>query len=319
MNILVTGGAGFIGSHLCEALLKRGDFVVCVDNFNNFYNPKQKELNIADFLKNPKFKFYKININNADALRIVFKDNNIQKIAHIAAAAGVHKSLENPFLYGESNIIGTMNLLEMAKEFGVKDFIFASSSSVYGKNQKVPFSEADNVDFPISPYAATKKACELMCHTYHHLYDINVTCLRFFTVYGPKGRPDMAPYKFTRIIDMGEELPFYGDGTSRRDYTYIDDVISGVLAAIDKSHEFEIINLGNSRTIDLRYFISVIENLLGKKAIIKQLPPQPGDVHTTYADISKAKRLLNFSPTTIIEDGMAKFVEWYKGEGRCRE
>lgn len=313
-KILVTGGAGFIGSHLAEALLNRGDFVICVDNFNDFYNPKQKELNITNCLKKPNFKLYRIDINNINDLRKVFKENNIQKIAHIAAAAGVRKSLENPFLYGESNIIGTMNMLELAKEFGIKNFIFASSSSVYGNSKKAPFSETDNVDYPISPYAATKKACELMCYTYHHLHGINATCLRFFTVYGPKGRPDMAPYKFTKIIDNGEELFMYGDGTSQRDYTYVDDIVSGVLAALDKNLGFEIINLGNSKRVDLKYFISVIEDLVGKKAKIKQLPPQPGDVHVTFADISKAKKLLGYSPKTNIEEGMARLVNWYQNE-----
>lgn len=314
MKILVTGGAGFIGSHLCEALLKRGDSVVCVDNFNNFYSPKQKKLNIAECLKSPKFKLYKTNVNNIESLRIIFQENKINKIAHIAAVAGVRKSLEDPFLYGESNIIGTMNMLEMAREFKVKNFVFASSSSVYGNNKKVPFSETDNVDYPISPYAATKKSCELMCHTYHHLYKINTTCLRFFTVYGPRGRPDMAPHKFTKIIDSGEDLPMYGDGTSQRDYTYIDDIISGVVKAIDKNLGFEVINLGNSKTVNLKYFISVIEGLLGKKAKIKRSPLQSGDVPITFADVSKAKKLLGYNPKTNIEKGMAELVRWYKND-----
>ena len=313
-KILVTGGPGFIGSHLVEALLKRGDFVVCVDNFNDFYHPGQKELNVAPFLNNPNFKLFKININNIDALRVVFTENNIQKIVHIAAQAGVRGSLIDPHLYFNSNITGTLNLLDLAKEFGIKHFIFASSSSIYGKNNKVPFSENDNVDFPMSPYAATKKAGELLCHTYYHLYDINTTCLRFFCVYGPKGRPDNVPYKFTKVIESGEELPMFGDGTAKRDYTYIDDIIAGVLAAVDKPLGFEIINLGNSKTVDLKYFISVVENLLGKKAKIKQMPYPVSDVHTTFADISKAKQLLGFSPKTNIEEGMARFVNWYKNE-----
>lgn len=313
-KILVTGGAGFIGSHLVEALLKRGDFVVCVDNFNDFYHPGQKELNVAPFLNNPNFKLYKVNINNIDALRIIFLENKIEKIAHIAAQAGVRGSLIDPHLYFNSNITGTLNLLDLAKEFGLKHFIFASSSSVYGKNKKIPFSETDNVDYPISPYASTKKSGELLCHTYHHLYGINITCLRFFTVYGPKGRPDMAPYKFTKIINEEDELPVFGDGTAKRDYTYIDDIIAGVLVAIDKPLGFEIINLGNSKTVELKYFISVIEELLGKKAKTKTLPFPASDVHTTFADISKAKELLNFQPKTDIEEGMAKFVEWYRNE-----
>jgi len=312
MNVLVTGGAGFIGSHTCEALLARGESVICIDSFNDYYDPKQKELNIKECTKNSKFKLYREDIRNLDKLKQIFKENEIDKIIHLAAYAGVRYSIQNPLLYADVNINGTMNLLDLAKSYKIQNFVFASSSSVYGNNKKVPFSETDNVDFPISPYAATKKSCELMCHTYHKLYDLNVTCLRFFTVYGPRGRPDMAPYKFTKIIDEGKELPMFGDGTTKRDYTYVSDILNGILAALDKDLEFEIINIGNSSTIELREFITVIEKLLDKKANIKKKPMQPGDVNNTFADVSKAKELLGYSPKISVEEGMKKFVSWYK-------
>lgn len=312
MKVLVTGGAGFIGSHICEALLARGDSVICVDNFNNYYDPKVKELNINECMKNPNFKLYRADVRDFDKLNEIFKNNEIDKVIHLAAYAGVRPSIQNPMLYTEVNGNGTTNMLELAKSFKVQNFVFASSSSVYGNNKKVPFSETDNVDFPISPYAATKKANELMCYTYHKLYNLNITCLRFFTVYGPRGRPDMAPYKFTKMIDEGEHVPMYGDGTTKRDYTYITDILYGVLTALDKDFEFEIINLGNSETTELRQFISIIEKQLGKKAKINKLPMQPGDVNVTFADISKAKRLLNYNPKVSVEEGMKKFVKWYK-------
>ena len=314
MNVLVTGGAGFIGSHVCDALLARGDKVVCVDNFNDYYSSSIKENNLKQNINNPDFRLYREDITNIDGLSELFRKEAVDKIVHIAARAGVRPSISNPLLYEETNIKGTLNLLELARKFNINHFVFASSSSVYGNSKKVPFSEKDRVDNPISPYAATKKAGELLCYTYYHLYGINSTCLRFFTVYGPRGRPDMAPYKFTKLINEGKPIYKYGDGTSQRDYTYIKDIVAGVLSAIDRKLGYEIINLGNSQTVMLNDFILIIERLLNKKAKIIQKPAQPGDVHITYADISKAKRLLGYNPETSIEEGMKEFIKWYFGQ-----
>ena len=313
MKILVTGGAGFIGSHVCDALLERDDEVVCIDNLNTYYSPKIKLDNIKNNLENPNFNFFAIDIENKGQLEEIFKNNQIDIIIHLAARAGVRPSIENPLLYKDTNISGTLNLLELSKKYGVKNFIFGSSSSVYGNAKKVPFSETDNVDYPISPYAASKKACELYCYTYSHLCDINVTCLRFFTVYGPRGRPYMAPYLFTKWINEGSVVKKFGNGESKRDYTYITDIIGGIMKAMEKNFKFEIINLGNSRAVPLGDFISLIEKLVGKKAKIEQVERLPGDVDITYADVSKAKRLLDWEPKVPIEEGMRKFVEW------CRE
>ena len=310
-TILVTGGAGFIGSHICKKLVERGDLVICLDNFNNYYSPLRKIENIKPFLDKSNFLLYVVDVTNKISLEEVFKKHKIDKIVHLAARAGVRPSIEQPLLYQEANVQGTVNLLELSKKYGIKNFIFGSSSSVYGENKKIPFTENDNVDYPVSPYAASKKACELFCYTYSHLTNLNIVCLRFFTVYGPQGRPDMAPYLFTEWIHQGKELIRYGNGTTRRDYTYIDDIIQGILVALEKNFKFEIINLGNSQTVELSYFINVIENLLGKKALIKEMPEQPGDVPLTYADISKAQKLLEFNPKTKIEEGMEKFVKWY--------
>lgn len=309
-HILVTGGAGFIGSHLVRRLLNDNRSVICVDDFNNYYSPLMKENNIKQFLNKKNFKLYRVDIRDFNSLKEIFSSNRISKVVHLAARAGVRPSLENPILYEDVNVRGTMHLLELSKN--VKNFIFASSSSVYGNNKKTPFSEHDNVDKAISPYAATKKAGEVMCHVYHHLYNIPISCLRFFTVYGPSGRPDMATYKFTKWIDEEKELLRFGDGHSKRDYTYVDDIIDGVISALDKQFEYEIFNLGNSHPIELNYFINVIEEELGKRAKITKLPTQPGDVSITYADISKSKKMLNFQPKVSIEDGIAKFVRWYK-------
>ena len=309
-HILVTGGAGFIGSNLVRRLLNNNRFVICVDDFNDYYNPLIKENNVKQFLNNKNFKLYRVDIRDFNSLKKIFSSNRISRVVHLAARAGVRPSLENPLLYEEVNLRGTMHLLELSKN--VKNFIFASSSSVYGNNKKIPFSEKDNVDKAISPYAATKKAGEVMCHVYHHLYNIPISCLRFFTVYGPSGRPDMATYKFTKWIDEGKELLRFGDGHSKRDYTYVDDIIDGIISALDKQFEYEIFNLGNSHPIELNYFISVIEEELGKRAKITKLPTQPGDVSITYADISKSRKMLNFQPRVSIEDGIAEFVRWYK-------
>ncbi|MHB8172951.1 MAG: GDP-mannose 4,6-dehydratase [Nitrospirota bacterium] len=311
MKILVTGGAGFIGSSVTEKLLARGDEVVVIDCFDEFYDPKIKKNNIETALKNPSYKLVEGDIRDLKLLKDLFKREKFDRVFHLAARAGVRPSIIDPLLYEDVNVRGTMNLLEAAKDNNLPGFIFASSSSIYGSNKKVPFVETDNVDNPVSPYAATKKACELILHTYHHLYNLNISCLRFFTVYGPRQRPEMAIHKFTRLIDQGKPVTMFGDGTSRRDYTYIDDIADGVLKAIDLNFAFEIFNIGESQTTELRRLIELIEKSLGKKANIEQLPDQPGDVGITYADITKSKKMLGYDPRTKVEEGVPKFVEWY--------
>jgi len=314
MNILVTGGVGFIGSHVCDALLAKGKGVICVDNFNDYYNPKVKENNIGEASKNNNFVLYRADITNKEELRRIFEENNINKIIHLAARAGVRTSFENPKLYEKVNVEGTRNLLDLAKEFKIKNFIFGSSSSVYGINKKVPFSEDNPTKNMVSPYAKTKKKAEELCKECHSNFGLKVTCLRFFTIYGPRGRPDMAPYKFTKLLLNDKPIEMYGDGTTKRDYTYIKDIVNGILSALDKNFGFEIINLGNSNPVELMKLISVIEKATGKKAKINQLPMQKGDVPITYADISKAKRLLNYKPKIKIEEGIKLFVGWFKNE-----
>lgn len=313
-NILITGGAGFIGSHLVARLLSENENrrVAVVDDFNDFYSPLVKRANISPFLENPNFSLSEVDICDATKLRRVFLENEFDSIVHLAARAGVRPSLVEPQIYNRTNVGGTLNLLELAKEFNVKQFVFGSSSSVYGVNCKIPFAEDDQISRPISPYAATKAAGELLCHTYAHLYDISIVCLRFFTVYGARQRPDLAIHKFTRLISENRPIQMFGDGTTRRDYTYIDDVIAGVCAAIDyKKSAFEIFNLGESQTIELRELIKLLEENLGERAIIERRPMQPGDVPQTFADISKARELLNYNPQTKIEAGVKKFVEWF--------
>ncbi len=314
MSIAVTGGAGFIGSHVCEALLGKGLDVVCIDNFNDYYNPKFKEENISECLKNKNFKLHRKDITNINDLRTVFKKNKIEKVIHLAARAGVRPSIEQPVLYEQANVLGTLNMLMMAKDFKAENFVFGSSSSIYGNTKEIPFSESSKTDSPVSPYAATKKSAELMCHAYSHMYNIPMTCLRLFTAYGPRGRPDMAPYKFTELIYNNKELEMFGDGKTKRDYTYVKDIVDGILAAVGKEFKFEVINLGNSKPVELRQFISIIEENLGKKAKIKKMPLQPGEVDVTYADVKKAERLLTWKPKTDIKNGMKKFIEWYKNE-----
>ena len=314
MKILVTGGAGFIASHVCDALLARGDEVICVENFNDYYNPKAKKSNIKGASKNENFRLFRADILDIKKLRAIFRKTKPEKVIHLAARAGVRPSLEDPALYCDVNIKGTTNILEISKEFGIKNIVFGSSSSVYGANKKIPFSESDPVNNPVSPYAATKRAGELMCYAYHHLYGLNITCLRFFTVYGPRGRPDMAPYKFTKAIDEGKKITMYGDGTTKRDYTYVADIVAGIVSALDRNLSYEIINLGDSKTVSLSEFIAIIEKTLGKKALIKKMPMQPGDVEVTYADISKAKKLLGYKPKVSIEEGIRRFVKWYQSK-----
>ncbi len=313
-SILITGGAGFIGSHLVDNLLAEGDWQVSViDNFNNFYSPEIKRANIAAHLANPLFSLYENDFCDAETLRRIFAENSFDAIVHLGAWAGVRPSLLNPKLYAAVNIDGTLNLLDAAREFGVKQFVFGSSSSVYGINSKIPFAEDANVSRPISPYAATKAAGELLCHTFSHLYDIRTVCLRFFTVYGARQRPDLAIHKFAKLITEDKSIPVFGDGTTRRDYTYVDDIVQGVRAAIDYEQSMhEIFNLGESQTIELKELIELLEKNLGKKAIIERQEMQPGDVPITFADISKARELLNYNPTTKIEQGIPKFVEWFK-------
>ena len=313
-NILITGGAGFIGSHLVDRLLAEGNWkVTVVDDMNDFYSPQIKRANIAGHLQNSSYELIEADIRDDEALAAVFEQKNFDVIVHLAARAGVRPSLTEPKLYAETNINGTLNLLELAREHGIKQFVFGSSSSVYGINTKVPFAEEDRIHQPISPYAATKAAGELICHTYSHLYDIRCICLRFFTVYGARQRPDLAIHKFSRLISDGKPIPVFGDGSMRRDYTYIDDIIQGVRAAIDYDDTiYEAFNLGESETTELSELISLLERDLDIRAIIDRQPMQPGDVPTTYADISKSRRLLGYNPTTKIADGIPKFVEWFR-------
>jgi UDP-glucuronate 4-epimerase len=315
MKALVTGAAGFIGSHLSERLLNDGWIVVGVDNFDDFYDPQIKRRNISGCLENKNFRLVEADIRDNAAMDKAV-GSGIEIIVHLAARAGVRPSIEKPLLYADVNINGTMVLLEAAKKHKVNKFVFGSSSSVYGNNKKVPFSEDDNVDFPISPYAATKKACELICHTYHHLYGISITTLRFFTVYGPRQRPDLAIHKFAHLIEQGSPIPVYGDGSMMRDFTYIDDIIDGTVAAMNKCTGFSIYNLGESRPISVNDLIAEIEKALGKKAVKKYLPPQPGDVERTYADVTKAVKELGYKPNTTIQAGLAKFVQWLRQKSK---
>ena len=317
-NILITGGAGFIGSHLVDHLLgESGWRVTVIDDFNDFYDPSIKRENVETHRSDPNFELVEADIRDREGLRRALGETNFECIVHLAARAGVRPSLKEPHLYLETNVNGTMNLLEFARSSGTKQFIFGSSSSVYGINNKVPFSEDDPIFNPISPYAATKAAGELICHSYAHLYDLRIVCLRFFTVYGARQRPDLAIHKFAKLITAGKPIPVFGDGTTRRDYTYIDDIIAGVRAAIDYDQSnYEIINLGESRTVELRELISLLEDALGRRAEIDWQPMQPGDVPQTFADITKARRLLGYNPQTQIEEGIKRFVEWFRDGSR---
>jgi len=316
-NILVTGGAGFIGSHVVDRLLAEGFWrVTVIDDFNDFYNPSIKRENVRAHLLNPAYRLIEADIRNSSALAAVFDETKFDAIVHLAARAGVRPSLSDPVLYAETNIAGTLHLLELARAHGVGQFVFGSSSSVYGINAKVPFSEDDPVRQPISPYAATKAAGELLCHTYAHLYEVRCVCLRFFTVYGARQRPDLAIHKFARLISEGKPIPVFGDGTTRRDYTFIDDIVQGVRAAIDyDASMYEAINLGESQTIELRELIQLLEKELKLRAAIDRQPQQAGDVPQTFADITKARRLLNYDPQTKIEEGIHRFIEWFRRAG----
>lgn len=310
--ILVTGSAGFIGFHTAFTLLKSGNSVVGLDNFNDYYDPILKEARTTILNKFPHFKLYRGDLADLHLVEKIFAENKIDKVCHLGAQAGVRYSLTNPHAYIQSNLVGFTNVIDSAKRAGVMDFVYASSSSVYGDNKKTPFSVTDNVDHPISLYAATKKANELIAYTYHHLYHMNCTGLRFFTVYGPYGRPDMAYFSFTRDILEGKTIKVYNHGKMQRDFTYIDDVVDGIIKALDKSYPYEIFNLGNNKPVKLGYFIEVIEKALGKIAVKEYLSMQPGDVLTTYADIDHSRKLLGYKPKTSIEEGIANFIKWYK-------
>ncbi len=312
MKAFVTGAAGFIGSHLCERLLSQGWEVVGLDNFDPFYDRTIKEDNLLTAKQSEAFTFVEGDIRDAACMSRICKDGSIDMIVHLAARAGVRPSIQDPLGYADININGTLSLLETARHYSIRKFIFASSSSVYGNHQKVPFSEADNVDYPVSPYAATKKAGELICHTYSYLYGMDITCLRFFTVYGPRQRPDLAIHKFTRLIEDGQPIPVFGDGSMTRDFTYIDDIIDGVTASMLRCKGYHIYNLGESRPIRLDRLIEAIEKTMGQKAILNHLPEQPGDVRQTYADVSRAAREIGYQPKTEFEEGLARFVRWFR-------
>jgi UDP-glucuronate 4-epimerase len=318
-SILVTGAAGFIGSHLCEALLERGDRVVGLDNFNDFYDPAIKRANLSGPLARPGFALVEGDIRDAAAVARVFREHAPTSVVHLAAMAGVRPSLQDPALYHDVNCTGTAVVLQAARAAGVGRFVFGSSSSVYGGNPKVPFHEDDDVSRPVSPYAATKRANELTCHTFHHLYGMDIACLRFFTVYGPRQRPEMAIHKFVRLTEAGQPLPLFGDGRSERDYTYVDDILDGVLKAHDQSRGFRIYNLGESRTISLRDLVAAIGRATGREPRVDWQPPQPGDVPRTYADIGRAKAELGYAPKVDLDEGLRRFVAWYRsGPGARR-
>mgnify|MGYP004457765149 CR=1 FL=1 len=316
MTYLVTGGAGFIGSSLADDLLKKNNKVVVIDNFCDFYNPQIKENNIKNALENENFKLYRGDIRDKELLNKIFNENNIDVVVHLAAMAGVRPSIENPVLYQEVNCLGTQNILEFMKEKRIMNLVMASSSSVYGNSKTVPFKETDIVDFAISPYAATKKANEVMTHVYHKLYNINVIMLRFFTVYGPRQRPDLAINKFTRLMLEGKKIPMFGDGSTSRDYTYIGDIVDGIERSVNyclnNSNVYEILNLGNSSPVSLKEMINIIGKCLNVVPDIEELPMQPGDVDRTYACIDKAKNMIGYNPQTPFEEGIKKFVKWYK-------
>jgi UDP-glucuronate 4-epimerase len=315
-HILVTGGAGFIGSHLTRRLLDRGDRVTVLDEFNDFYDPRRKRANVAPFVERDDYRLVEGDIRDAELVDRLFDPKSggggFDAVVHLAARAGVRPSLREPVLYEEVNCIGTLHLLEAARRHGPEVFVFGSSSSVYGINRKVPFAEDDPIDLPISPYATTKRTGELMCFNYHHLYGLKVSCLRFFTVYGPAQRPEMAIHKFTDLLARGEKVPLFGRGDSRRDYTYIDDIVDGVVAAMELAPDFEILNLGGAETTRLGDLVAWLAAELAVEPRIEYLPEQPGDVPITYADVSKAARLLGYSPKVDIREGLRRFVAWYR-------
>ncbi len=296
---------------MVDRLLGLQEEVVCVDHLNDFYDPAIKRSNVRDHLESSRYRLIEADIRDTEAMARTFEAYPIQKVVHLAARAGVRPSIDQPLLYEDVNIKGTLCLLELARRHRVSQFVFASSSSVYGANTKTPFSEEDRIDRTVSPYAATKYAGELMCYTYNHLYGIPTTCLRFFTVYGPRQRPEMAIHKFAQLIHSGKPIPFYGNGSTARDYTYIDDIIDGIMAVLERPFPYEVFNLGESSTVTLRELVETLERVIGKPAEIQAMPAQPGDVEITYADVSKAKRLLGYQPSTSIATGLTLFNEWF--------
>lgn len=331
-EILVTGGAGFIGSHLSEALLRLGHRVVILDNFNDFYDPAIKLRNTESVRQVAQEVGAKLTLqcgdirNRADVERALQAlDPDVERaVIHLAAMAGVRPSIDNPLLYHDVNLGGTLQILEGCRSFGISKLLFASSSSVYGNNSKVPFAEDDPVDHPISPYAATKKAGELLCHNYHHLYGLSVACLRFFTVYGPRQRPDLAIHKFARLMEASRPLPFFGDGSTRRDYTFISDTLQGIVGALHwmsrvEPPVYEIFNLGESHTVSLEELVRHLEQAFGRPALLERLPMQPGDVACTYADIAKARKMLGYAPEVTIEAGIPLFVDWFRENTRAEK
>lgn len=319
LHILITGAAGFIGSHLCERLLASGHRAAAVDNFDSFYDPAIKRSNVARLSGASGFTLIEADVRDTAGIEAALDQagiRNVDALVHLAARAGVRPSIEDPILYSQINGDGTTAMLELARRLKIRRFIFASSSSVYGNNRKVPFSENDRVEQPISPYAATKRAGELMCHTYHHLFGLSVVCLRFFTVYGPRQRPDLAIHKFARLMMQGKPIPMYGDGSTERDYTYITDILQGIEGAIEYSaiepSVYEIVNLGGNRTTPLRKLVDILAESLDIQPAIRQLPQQAGDVERTFADVRKAAQLLGYAPATPIEEGIPEFVEWFR-------
>ncbi len=322
-HILVTGGAGFIGSHLCARLCAAGQRVICLDNFDPFYTPAIKQANVQRLQSQPdtapRLTFRDGDIRDYAALRQLFQEQRLDLVIHLAARAGVRPSIEQPLLYSEINIQGTLNLLECCREFGVQHFLFGSSSSVYGSRTQGPFSEDDDVSKPVSPYAATKVAGEVLCHTYAHLFRLRIACLRFFTVYGPNQRPDLAIHKFARLMAAGNPIPVYGDGTSQRDYTYVDDIVAGIVKAWDwvrqgdpEASRYDIFNLGGSHPVALLELIRLLENALGYEAALDWQPAQPGDVPITFADLRKSKAVLGYDPQVDIATGIARFAAWFR-------
>jgi len=311
-HVLVTGGAGFIGSHTTRRLVARGDRVTILDDFNDFYDPKLKRANLRRLLAGGGVDLVEGDIRDAALVDRLFSERGFDAVIHLAARAGVRPSLREPILYEEVNCIGTLRLLEAARRHGPANFVFASSSSVYGINEKVPFAEDDPVDLPISPYATTKRAGELLCFNYSHLYGLRTSCLRFFTVYGPAQRPEMAIAKFTDLIARGETVPLYGTGQTRRDYTYIDDIVDGVVASLDLAPKFEIFNLGGSQTTTLIDLVHWLAAELDVEPRLEMLPEQPGDVPITFADVDKARRMLGYEPKVPIREGLARYVAWYR-------
>lgn len=315
-KVLVTGGAGFIGSHVAEFLLARGDDVVIIDEMNDYYDVRIKQANLdllrAAYPSDKRLKIYKGDICDEDLMEKIFETERPEWICHMAARAGVRPSIQDPYVYIHSNIKGTTHLMELSAKFGVKNFVFASSSSVYGGSKSTYFSEEEVVDNPVSPYAASKKACELLAYTYHHLYNLNISALRFFTVYGPRGRPDMAPFKFIDRVSRGVEIQQFGDGSSSRDYTYISDIVDGIVRAVDRPHPYEVFNLGKGSGTSLKDFIDLVQKHTGRKAVIRVMPDQPGDVPYTCADVSKAQKLLGYKSSVTFEEGIRRTAKWYK-------